>query len=244
MQLLSKDLIARQEPAFFLRSLVALLRPGGPRQLQHSVTVLSAITAQLRADPELNRIVSGKLSELIVASRKAEVFTQVHFLAAKGLLSELRIRLFTKLLPRLQSTAELKGVINTVFHRRNDYTWLEALPEQEVTAFLQCLDLRPLYRLGPEEKIVDELLSNIYIISQVICSLSIDVNIAKNYSEVLEIGSPFMVLHERIDRWIGKVEHEKTGFDKTERSYELVVLSIRECRDFIEKNAKYARIDI
>lgn len=235
MQLLNKELIARQEPAFFLRSLIAMLRPANVRQPQKGVVVLRALTAQLEADAELNNIVSAKLSEVITSSRKAELFTQVHFLAAKGLLSELRVRLFTKIIPKLQSTAELKGLINTAFHKRNDYIWLETLPEADVNAFLNCLALQPLYRQAPEEKMVDDLLSNIYIISQVICSLSIDVNIVKNYSEVLEMESPFMVLHERIDRWIGKVEHEKVGYLYTEKSYELVVLSIRECNDFIEK---------
>lgn len=236
--MLNKDSIAGQEPVDFFKSFIALLRPSDPRQVKQSVAKLAAVTQEISSDEVLNNLVSAKLSALVVSSKKAELFTQVHFLAATGLLSELRIRLFTKILPKVESPGELKGVINMAFYKRSDYTWLDLLPPEAVSEFLLSLNLTPLYELSPEEKIVDDLLSTIYIISQVICSLSIDVNIVKNYSEVLNIDSPFMVLHERVDRWIGKLENEKIAPDKTERTYELVVLSIRECNEFIEKVKK------
>ncbi|MCW3083829.1 MAG: site-specific recombinase [Bacteroidetes bacterium] len=233
--ILNKEQISAQNPLVFLRNFIDQLRPANPFKVSGTISKLASVTQQLQADEELNVIFSSKIAALVVESKKAELFTQVNFLASKGLLSELRLRLFTKILPKVESTGDLKGIINRVFHKRTDHIWLELLSAQAVNDFLLSLKITPVYELGPEQQVVDDLLSNIYIISQVICSLSIDVNIVKNYSEVLEINSPFMLLHEHIDRWIEGLEHKNVTVEKTEETYQKIIAAIQSCIDFIEK---------
>lgn len=101
--------------------------------------------------------------------------------------------------------------------------------------FFQTLKITTPSDLPQDHYIINELTNDIYILSQVIVSLSIDKNIVKNFKDVLQMDSPFMTLHELVDEYVTGIEKKEILLDNTNESYQKVIAQIQCSIDMVHK---------
>lgn len=225
VQFIQKD----SDKLTLLVKLVEQIRPKNFDDFTYSIKKIKELREIIDADERLQKEFSSEFVSFIGNSKQSELFTQVNLLSRGTLLSEIRKRLFQKILPVENDTSTLRGIINTVFYKKKDYEWLEKIPDDVIVDLLISLKIIHLSELESKHLIVDELLNDIYILSQVITSLSIDKNIVKNFDKVLTIDSPFMRLHEQVDVYVTLVEQEKISRKSTEENYVNLINRINEC---------------
>ena len=121
------------------------------------------------------------------------------------------------------------------FIKKTDWIWINEIPTDKLANFLIDLAIVPSSDLPVDHYIVQEILNDIYVLSQVITSLSIDRNIVKNFDAVLTIESPFMQLHERIGEYIDGIERNIIGRETEQAKYNEVVNAINACTLFVNK---------
>jgi site-specific recombinase len=172
---------------------------------------------------------------MIGDSRQSELLTQTNLLSRRGLLHELRKRTFYKFLPNELDENELSGIVNIIFHKKTDWIWINGIPTDKLANFLIDMGVVPSSDLPVEHTIVQEILNDIYILSQVITALSIDRNIVKNYEAVLTIESPFMQLHERIGEYIEGIEKGSINRETESPKYNEVINAINACTLFVNE---------
>jgi len=212
-----------------LVQLVDTIRPKTFADFTYSIKKLKELKEIIESDEQLQQAFVSGLVDFIGKSKQSELFTQVNLLSRGTLLSEMRKRLFQKVLPLENDVSTLRGIINTVFYKKTDHEWLEKIPDQVIVDVFISLKIIPPSGLDTKHYIVDELLNDIYILSQVITSLSIDKNIVKNFDNVLAIDSPFMRLHEQVDKYVTLIEQEEITRKSTEADYIDLVNRINEC---------------
>jgi site-specific recombinase len=201
-----------------------------PSTAYHQLTQLKQI---LSVDSQLSRGFKASMIELLVNTKQSELFTQVNLISRRSLISEIRKRLFRKILPLESDASTLRGVINIIFYKKDDYKWLNQIPNEYIIDLLAILDVKNPSELATDNKVVDELLNDIYILSQIISSLSIDWNIVKNFDAVLDMDSPFMELHEKIDNYILALESNLISRKASEEKYHELQTSIITCFEFV-----------
>ena len=221
-------------PQLFSR-LFDQVRPSDPHNTAYALKKLTVLSNILNADNALKKAFLKKLIAMVGESRQSELLTQTNLLSRRGLFTELRKRTFYKLLPNITDDKELTGIVNIIFYKKTDWIWISEIPTDKLAAFLIDLGIIPSSDLPVEHYIVQELLNDIYILSQVITSLSIDRNIVKNFVSVLTIESPFMQLHECIGSYIEGIEKGTITRETEHPAYNDVIHGINACTLFVNK---------
>lgn len=229
-------------PQLFSR-LFDTIRPSNPHNSQYAQKKLALLSELLNANEQLKTAFCKKLVSMVGEARQSALLTQTNLLSRRGLFSELRKRSFYKILPNITDDKELAGIVNIIFYKKTDWIWINDIPTDRIADFLIDLGVVPSSELPVEHYIVQEILNDIYILSQVITSLSIDRNIVKNFSEVLTIESPFMQLHECIAAYIEGVEKGEITRETEHASYKEVISAINACTLFVneirQSNSRY-----
>lgn len=219
-------------PQLFSR-LFDKIRPSNPNNNSYALKKLALLSEILNADKALKTAFCKKLVAMVGDAHQSALLTQTNLLSRRGLFSELRKRSFYKLLPNITNDKELSGVVNIVFYKKTDYIWINEIPTEKLAGFLLDLGVVPSSDLPVDHQIVQEILNDIYILSQVITSLSIDRNIVKNFEEVLTIDSPFMQLHERIAEYTEGIEKGHINRETEDPKYKEVIAAINACTLFV-----------
>ncbi|HEY0029127.1 MAG TPA: hypothetical protein VGC65_00100, partial [Bacteroidia bacterium] len=235
-----KDIIERivvtpdPDPRLF-SALFDKIRPSDPRNSEFALKKLFLLGELLNSEPELKQAFNRKLVTMVGNARQSALLTQTNLLSRKGLFHELRKRAFYKILPELSDEKELAGIVNIIFYKKTDWIWISDIPSDRLAAFLMDIGIVPSSDLPVEHFMVQEVLNDVYILSQVITALSIDKNIVKNFDEVLNIESPFMQLHERISEYIEGIEKGDITRETEHPKYKEVIDAINECTLFVNK---------
>ena len=219
-------------PQLFSR-LFDKIRPSDPHNSVYTLKKLALLSEILNGDQTLKTAFCKKLVAMVGDAHQSALLTQTNLLSRRGLFSELRKRSFYKLLPNITNDKELSGIVNIVFYKKTDYIWINEIPTEQLANFLIDLGIVPSSDLPVDHQIVQEILNDIYILSQVITSLSIDRNIVKNFEEVLTIASPFMQLHERIAEYIEGIEKGEISRETEHAKYKEVIVAINACTLFV-----------
>jgi site-specific recombinase len=123
----------------FLVSFFSTVRPH--RGHRNAAANLSFVTSVLRERPiVLSNLQHAILSQL-VRTDLSSALMESGMPLARGFWQELFGRLRHKLLPKWQPENDFLYVLNRVFFRSNDYTWVEDIPREDWIAFFECLGL-------------------------------------------------------------------------------------------------------
>ena len=123
----------------FLVSFFAVIRPH--RGHRNAAANLAAVTAILHERPIVLSCLQHAVLSQLVHTDLSPALTESGMPLARGFWQELFGRLRHKLLPPLQPENDFLYVLNRVFFRNNDYTWVEDIRRAEWIAFFECLGL-------------------------------------------------------------------------------------------------------
>ncbi|HEY4108769.1 hypothetical protein [Puia sp.] len=123
----------------FLVSFFAVIRPAPGRR--HAAANLATLTAILRERPVVLANLRHAILSQLVRTDLSSALMESGMPLARGFWQELFGRLRHKLLPPLQPENDFLYVLNRVFFRSNDYTWVEDIPRADWVSFFECLGL-------------------------------------------------------------------------------------------------------
>ena len=209
------------------------IRPSDPNNSDYALKKLALLSDILNEDKELKIAFNKKLIAMIGKAKQSALLTQTNLLSRRGLFSELRKRAFYKLLPNIYDDKELSGIVNIIFYKKTDWIWINDIPTDKLACFFMDLGVVPSSDLPIDHYIVREILNDVYVLSQVITSLSIDRSIVKNFESVLTIESPFMQLHERIGEYISGIKNGEITRETEHPKCNEVMDAINACTLFV-----------
>ncbi len=209
------------------------IRPSDPNNSEYALKKMALLSELLNADQELKTAFNKKMIAMVGEAKQSALLTQINLLSRRGLFSELRKRTFYKLLPNIYDDKELSGIENIIFHKKTDWIWINEIPTDKLANFLIDIGVIPSSDLPVDHYIVQEIINDVYILSQVITSLSIDRNIVKNFETVLTIESPFMQLHECIGEYVLGIKSGEISRETEHPKYKEVIDAINACTLFV-----------
>ena len=219
-------------PQLFSR-LFDTIRPSDPYNSEYALKKMALLSEVLNTDKNLKLAFNKKLIATVGEAKQSALLTQTNLLSRRGLFSELRKRTFYKMLPNVYDDKELSGIVNIIFYKKTDWIWINEIPTDKLANFLIDLGVIPSSDLPVEHYIVQEIINDVYVLSQVITSLSIDSSIVKNFETVLTIESPFMQLHERIGEYVTGIQNGEITRETEHPKYKEVMHAISECTLFV-----------
>jgi len=171
----------------FLVSFFATIRPH--RGHRDAAANLAAVTKVLLERPiVLSNLQHAILSQL-VRTDLSSALMESGMPLARGFWQELFGRLRHKLLPKWQPENDFLYVLNRVFFRNNDYTWVEDIPRSNWIAFFECLGLSLHI---DDRRIIRQLLLSLHTLSFQVAQLGLEKEVLNYIPEQYRDENPFV----------------------------------------------------
>lgn len=127
------------DPLALFTTLFAAIRPRGREPADLAAARYGRLVTSIEADPALARALRRPLLGLLRSRRLVSFFSDSGILPATGFFSEFGRIVSHRLLPELPDERELRGCVQRVFHERDDWVWLQAIPPETSQRFWQTL---------------------------------------------------------------------------------------------------------
>jgi site-specific recombinase len=136
----------------FLVAFFSSIRPSSEKGRAKAKQNLERVIQELYRHPVLLTNLQHALLSQLINTDLSSVLTESGIPLARGFWQEFFRRLRHKILPSLQSENNFQYVINCVFHRKNDYQWVEDIPHETWVIFFE--------RIGISFQLDDSRISN------------------------------------------------------------------------------------
>ncbi len=195
-------------PADELAQWVALvdhLRPRRAANAANAVRALQALTELLAQRMDLRLRLREALLRLLHERKQVSLYVASGLLPSTGFFSETARRISGRLLPDVVDTSYMKDVLGVVFHRPDDEMWVNAIPDEQWTAFLDQLfdddaagetPAAELTTAVPD--VLEELIEGLRILSYHVSSIGLDPELVRIDPTLEEHESPFIAQNEEV----------------------------------------------
>ncbi len=161
----------RKKGLQFLIAFFSELRPQTRRQRKKPEEKLGYVIERLRKEPLVLANLQHALLSQLRNSNLTSAITESGIPLARGFWQELSNRLKHKILPPLKSDNDFLFVINSVFFRKDDFIWVEAIPRQHWISFFEAIG----FSFSPRDTgLKKELLHSLKVLSFQVAQLGLE----------------------------------------------------------------------
>jgi len=142
------------------------VRPRRSRDVASAAANFSFVVERLETEADLAAAVRAHLQSLLTSRRVLRYFADSGILPATGFFSELGRIVTNRLLPEVPDDNDFRGCIQRIFHRPDDWIWLQAMPSELSVRFWHALKPEPGSELKPAlEYVTEEILDALLVLS-------------------------------------------------------------------------------
>ncbi len=146
----------------------------------------------------------------------------------EGFLSELFSKIGKKILPEIIDNEELTKILNDCFSRKNDYLWLNKIPDKDLAKIFLSLKF-PQTPAG-QRFIKKEILNSIVVLAQKIASIGIENEVVSKISNFDDLESPFIGLNRDTTILVEKIlRNPDMKKNDWESDYRQVIVMMKQC---------------
>jgi site-specific recombinase len=115
------------------------VRPRRSKNLEAAHASYLFVVEHLESDRALAAAARGQLQVLLTSRQLLRFFADSGILPATGFFSELGRIVSSRLLPEVPDDSDFRGCLHRIFHRPDDWIWLEAIPPELTQRFWHAL---------------------------------------------------------------------------------------------------------
>ncbi len=127
------------DPLRLFTALFDLIRPPRASDAERAILGHTTLLDLLEADAERRAAVQRQLARLLASRQLVGFLADSGILPPTGFFSELTRIVSHRILPELPDDREMRDALHTVFHRRDDWRWLAAIPVESSQRFWRLL---------------------------------------------------------------------------------------------------------
>lgn len=219
-------------------ALVNRIRPPRASETDGGNSELRALANLLEERDDLRARLRRSLISEFHKRKVVSLYVSSGLLPSTGFFSETARRISGRLLPEVIDSNYMKGVLSVVFHRVDDEVWVNAIPDDEWTAFITMVFANgDSHSPGsPTEEVpgpVLELIEALRILSYQVCSIGLDPELVRIDPTLEEHESPFMAQNAELVSYLG---HYKAWWHNRKTSVvdeKHLTVMLDQCRDVV-----------
>lgn len=223
-----------------LAQLVAAIRPRRADDAGHAVNALRSLAFLLERHADYRQALRGYLMTLIGTRRQLHLYTDVGILSNEGLWSAFRRRLGEKLLPSAVHDDYLKDVFGRVFPRRDDYLWVNAVPDQVWLELWQSLRFEEADHARDGRNTRLELVEAAQVLSYRISAIGLEPELVRNHPAIERFESPFLTQNVALRDYLEAFKTALTDGGEAAEDDRQVRILLDQCDEIVAKVRKTA----
>ena len=172
----------------FLVELIATIRPDNAKDITQSTLRFKALLYQMSQDRSSLFSLRKALLSQFLKTNIINALTESGIVSSRGFVQELRGKVLHKILPELQTPDNFLYVINRIFYKKTDHTWVEGIDNELWIQFFEVLGIQINMT---EPALITQLKSALQILSYRITTLGLEKEITQRYENFGDAIFPF-----------------------------------------------------
>lgn len=218
-----------------LVDLVDAIRPLKASEPGSSQLALTRVIELFKDDKVLLEHFRQFIKKLIRSKNQIRLFTELGISANQSFFSELFRRFNEKILPATVDKDELLSVVVDVFHKSDDYIWIEAIDPQIWSDLFELLG----FENNKNKFVVDEFYPSLYSSAQVIASritsLGLEPEIIVRLPHIESYNSSFQAISYEVNKFVEEATNHAGERDAVVQHYKHIKVLLTQCRSAVEQ---------
>jgi site-specific recombinase len=215
-----------------LAELADIFRPKDARRA--TLIDLEGLLQLLRDNEQYRNGLSLYLREILKHKKFSRILTDAGILADAVFFSEVKKRLFAKLIPDQPQKDTLEYVLNQVFYLKTDPLWINRIPLGQLEEFFGLLKLMSLYSSGESNSPLAELLYAMKVLIHRITGRALESEVIQMVPEYEGLESPFLAIQKEFDLLTAKLLEENLNYvPPDDIGYRQMLILHHQCVDYV-----------
>lgn len=186
----------RTEGKEFLVSFFGEIRPKPGRKNRDAEKNMGAVIDKLQAHPALLRCLQQAIYSQLINSKLQSAITESGIPLSRGFWQELSNRLKHKIIPPLQDETDFLYVLNSIFFKKTDYKWVEAISRSSWIRFFETTGFRI---KGTDKRIKTDLMRALRTLSFQVAQLGLEREVLHYLPEAIrDTDNAFVGQHQAV----------------------------------------------
>ncbi len=215
-----------------LAELADIFRPKDARRA--TLIDLEGLLQLLRDNEQYRNGLSLYLREILKHKKFSRILTDAGILADAVFFSEVKKRLFAKLIPDQPQKDTLEYVLNQVFYLKTDPLWISKIPLGQLEEFFDLLKFRSLYSSGEPNSPLAELIYAMEVLIHRITGRALESEVIQMVPEYEGLESPFLAIQKEFDLLTAKLLEENLNYvPPGDIGYRQMLILHHQCVDYV-----------
>lgn len=182
-----------------LVELIEKIRPDNPKNISQAEERFKAQLYHLSQDRTALFSLRKALLTQFLKTNIVIALTENGIVSSRGLIQELTGKIKHKLLPELQAPDNFLYVINKIFHKKNDYHWVEGIDPHLWKQFFEGLGIQISLT---EPGLIKQLQQALQLLSYRITTLGLEKEIIQRYENTGDAVFPFLEQNRLVNEYL------------------------------------------
>jgi site-specific recombinase len=216
-----------------LAELVELIRPRGYKVMPD--VNLTELLQLLYDNERYCNGLSAYLKGILKNKKFSHILTDAGILTDAIFFSEVRKRLFSKLIPDQPQKNTLEYVLNQVFYVRSDPQWINKIPNDQLEQLFDLLKFQSLYSSSEPDGPLTELVFSIKVLINRITGRALESEVIQMVPEYENLESPFLAMQNEFAIVSEKLLEENRGYvSPNDIGYRQLLVLRSQCADYVK----------
>lgn len=223
-----------------LADLVGLIRPA---RIKNADTVeLVELLFVLKNDADIRKNLQACVHQLFTQRKFKQILTDAGILHDVNFFSEIKNRLFSKILPVQPAKERVAYILNQVFYKKTDAQWVEKIPLEQLYELYDLLHFDEKKPGNKQSHISSQLIIAMTILIQRCNGRAMDTEVMKMVPEFDNLESPFSGFEKELLEIDNEIKNSPGLYIRHEDlSYKQLTILHQQCEQFIEKAFQNSR---
>lgn len=223
-----------------LADLVAIIRPDHLKNLNK--VELVELLFVLKNHAEIRKNLQAFLSQLFSERKFKQILTDAGILHDVNFISEIKNRMFSKILPVQPAKERVAYILNQVFYKKTDAQWVEKIPLEQLYELYDLLHASDNKDRNKQSHVSSQLIIAMTILIQRCNGRAMDTEVMKMVPEFDTLESPFSGFEKELLEIDNEIKNSPQLFiNHDDLSYKQLTILLQQCEQFIDKAFQNSR---
>ncbi len=215
-----------------LADLVNKIRPGRFRKNSAAIKRVQELTAMLKENPAWRTGLRKMLDTLVAETDTLSLYSEAGILPTDGFFSESFRKVAHTILPPAADAGELRYIVSSLFHKKDDFEWLQNIPGTVIAELLDTLYPREDTMKNPAALL--HVINAIEVLTHRFSGIGLDPVIITRHTDLKSNNSPFFKNHHALILLVNDF-HKNPEFILSRERFDAICLLIDESEKVIKK---------
>ncbi|MCD6027303.1 MAG: hypothetical protein K0R08_1822 [Solimicrobium sp.] len=217
-----------------LRELIAEIRPKRADDFASAAAHLRALCYLLTSQPHYAAALRQYLFNIITSRKIVHLCTDTGITLSDSFWYAAWKRLTYKILPPLTNDEYLRDVMGTLFHRDDDYIWINAVDEKIWMELISAIDSDVSSPINIDP-ILNELLSAIQVLSYRISAIGLEQELVRNCPDIERYESAFLRQNNEVNDYVAEYRSWIVDPSTDHRDSQQIEVLLTQCEEVVVK---------